>query len=153
MQPELVPLLQQSVYSRLAGYEDTNDAARLGGDPAMRAVVSRRALEKHAASTNAVSRFETEVLAIEENLEGPEQLNEEFEKWSASGIWKSIPLIIFPGMAVSTAFTKNISTASNRLNGSRGFSRRYTCGRMSFTSLLVYYSQLMNSSGLEICLH
>ena len=32
-------LLRQSVYSRLAGYEDTNDAERLAVDPAMRALV------------------------------------------------------------------------------------------------------------------
>ena len=35
----LVPLLRQSVYSRLAGYEDVNDAERLAVDPAMRHVV------------------------------------------------------------------------------------------------------------------
>jgi len=51
VQHELVPLLQQSVYSRLAGYEDTNDAVRLDSDPAMQAVVGRRALEKQAAPT------------------------------------------------------------------------------------------------------
>ena len=43
VQHQLVPLLRQSVYSRLAGYEDTNDAARLARDPAMQAVVGRRA--------------------------------------------------------------------------------------------------------------
>ena len=32
----LVPLLRQSIYSRLAGYDDTNDAVRLSQDPAMR---------------------------------------------------------------------------------------------------------------------
>jgi Transposase DDE domain group 1 len=37
----LVPLLRQPVCSRLAGYEDTNDADRLAGDPAMRMVTSR----------------------------------------------------------------------------------------------------------------
>ncbi len=36
VQHQLVPLLRQSVYSRVAGYEDTNDAERLAQDPAMR---------------------------------------------------------------------------------------------------------------------
>lgn len=75
VQHELVPLLRQSVYSRLAGYEDTNDAEKLARDPAMQAVVGRRALEKQAASTNTVNRFETEVLVSEENLRGLRQLN------------------------------------------------------------------------------
>ena len=78
VQHELVPLLRQSVYSRLAGYEDTNDALRLARDPAMQAVVGRRALEKQAASTNTLSRFETEVLVTEDNLRGLGQLN---AKW------------------------------------------------------------------------
>ncbi len=75
VQHELVPLLRQSVYSRLAGYEDTNDAVRLARDPAMQAVVGRRAMEKQAASTNTLGRFETEVLVTGENLRGLEQLN------------------------------------------------------------------------------
>ena len=78
VQHELVPLLRQSVYSRLAGYEDTNDAVRLARDPAMQAVVGRRALEKQAASTNTLSRFETEVLVTEMNLKGLGQLNAEW---------------------------------------------------------------------------
>jgi hypothetical protein len=44
----------------------------------MQAVVGRRALEKQAASTNTLSRFETEVLVTEENLKGLEQLNAEW---------------------------------------------------------------------------
>jgi Transposase DDE domain group 1 len=75
VQHPLVSLLRQSVYSRLAGYEDTNDADRLAGDPAMRVVTGRRDLEKQAASTNTLSRFETEVLTQEKNVEGLAQLN------------------------------------------------------------------------------
>jgi len=50
MQHKLVPLLWQSVYSRLAGYEDTN----------------------------TLSRFETEALVTEENLRGLGQMNAEW---------------------------------------------------------------------------
>ncbi len=39
MQHPVVPLLCQSVYSRLTGYEDTNDAERLAVDPAIRVVI------------------------------------------------------------------------------------------------------------------
>ncbi len=41
----------------------------------MQAVVGCRALEKQAASTNTVSRFETEVLVSEKNLRGLGHLN------------------------------------------------------------------------------
>jgi len=75
VQHEIIPLLRQSVYSRLAGYEDTNDAARLARDPAMQAVIGPRALQKRAASTNTLSRFETDVLITEENRKGLERLN------------------------------------------------------------------------------
>jgi hypothetical protein len=47
----LVPLLRQSIYSRLAGYDDTNDAERLSQDPAMRVVVSWQVSEGKGAST------------------------------------------------------------------------------------------------------
>ena len=74
VQHDQVALLRQSVYSRLAGYEDTNDAERLAVDPAMRAVVGRRS-EKPAASTNTLSRFETQILSGAENLEKLTKLN------------------------------------------------------------------------------
>ncbi len=69
-QHQLLPLLRQSIYSRLAGYEDVNDAERLCVDPAMRHVVGGRAgqPEKQAASSSEVGRFETGTLSSKRNL-------------------------------------------------------------------------------------
>ena len=53
----LIAQLRQSVYSRLAGYEDTNDAEQLCNDPAMRQVVGERAKEGKAASTSQMGRW------------------------------------------------------------------------------------------------
>src|SRR5208282_6641342 len=41
-QHSMVALMRQSIFSRLAGYEDTNDAERLSVDPTMRHVVGGR---------------------------------------------------------------------------------------------------------------
>src|SRR4051812_7185591 len=54
---------RQSVFGRLAGYEDLNDADRLADDPAMRWVVGGRAVTQKAASTSQMGRFETEVMS------------------------------------------------------------------------------------------
>ena len=76
VQHRLVGLLRQSVYSRLAGYEDTNDAERLSDDPTMRVIVGRRGgPERPAASINTMSRFETEVLTQDGNVEGLGRVN------------------------------------------------------------------------------
>jgi hypothetical protein len=61
-------MLRQSVFGRLAGYEDVNDADRLGRDPAMRWIVGGKAVMRDAASTSQMGRFETEWLASDENL-------------------------------------------------------------------------------------
>src|SRR3954451_17490856 len=64
----LLGLLRQAVSGRLAGYEDVNDAERLPRDPAMRAIVGREGIDRPAASTSEMGRFETEWLATEANL-------------------------------------------------------------------------------------
>jgi hypothetical protein len=64
----LVGMLRQSVFGRLAGYEDVNDADRLGRDPAMRWIVGGKAVTRDAASTSQMGRFETEWLARDDNL-------------------------------------------------------------------------------------
>ena len=60
---------RQSVFGRLGGYEDVNDADRLGRDPAMRWIVGGKAVERQAASTSQMGRFETELLATGANVE------------------------------------------------------------------------------------
>jgi hypothetical protein len=61
-------LLRQSIYSRLAGYEDVNDAEQLSIDPVMRAITGKKDKVKQAASANTVGRFETDILTQRENL-------------------------------------------------------------------------------------
>src|ERR1700738_126242 len=64
----LVGLLRQSVFGRLAGYEDVNDAERLRHDPAMRWIVGGKAAQGRAASPSQMGRFETQWLTAEKNL-------------------------------------------------------------------------------------
>ena len=64
----LAGLLRQSVFGRLAGYEDVNDAERLCRDPAMCWVVGDRAITGSAASASQMGRFETKWLSRAENL-------------------------------------------------------------------------------------
>ena len=77
IQLPLADLLRQSIYSRLAGYEDVNDAERLSQDPTFRLIGSRKIWERGAALTSRLQSFETEVLAQEANLAGLATLNRE----------------------------------------------------------------------------
>lgn len=63
----LAGLLRQSIFSRLAGHEDVNDADRLRHYPVMRHLVGGRAVTHGAASASAMGRFETEMLTRPEN--------------------------------------------------------------------------------------
>jgi hypothetical protein len=73
----LADLLRQSVYSRLAGYEDVNDAERLSQDPAFRLIGSAKIWERGAALTSRLQSFETEMLTEEENFAGLARINRE----------------------------------------------------------------------------
>jgi hypothetical protein len=73
----LADLLRQSVYSRIAGYEDVNDAERLSQDPTFRLIGSEKIWERGAALTSRLQSFETEMLAEEENFAGLARINRE----------------------------------------------------------------------------
>src|SRR5215472_6675090 len=71
----LSDLFRQSIYSRLAGYEDTNDAERLAEDPTFRMLASRERRASSVALTSTVHWFETDVLTEEQNYQGLTRLN------------------------------------------------------------------------------
>ena len=73
----LADLLRQSVYSRIAGYEDVNDAERLSQDPTFRLIGSEKIWDRGAALTSRLQTFETEMLAEEENFGGLARINRE----------------------------------------------------------------------------
>ena len=70
-------LLRQSVYSRLTGYEDLNDAARVSADPTFRLIGSTKNWDRGGALTSRRQSFEAELLASEENLLGLMAVNRE----------------------------------------------------------------------------
>ena len=51
-------LLRQSIYSRLAGYEDLNDAARVSADPTFRLIGSKKNWDRGGALTSRRQSFE-----------------------------------------------------------------------------------------------
>ena len=66
----LTDLVRRSVYRRLAGYEDVNDAERLSHDPTFRLIGSEQLGQRGAALTSRVHSFETELLSQDDNLTG-----------------------------------------------------------------------------------
>src|SRR6516165_7876704 len=64
----LADLFRQSVYSRMAGYEDVSDAGRLSQDPAFRLIGSEKVWDRGVALTSRLQTFETEMLSEEENF-------------------------------------------------------------------------------------
>ncbi len=88
----LPDLLRQSVYSRLAGYEDLNDAERLSQDPTFRLIGSEKIRDRGAALPSRLHWFETEVLTQAANLSGLAAMNRELiaraeeQEWS----WRAV---------------------------------------------------------------
>ena len=70
-------LMRQSVYSRLAGYEDVNDAEQLSRDPTFRLIGSEKIWDRGAALPSRLQTFETELLAEDENFAGLARVNRE----------------------------------------------------------------------------
>ena len=64
----LVSLLRQSIYSRLAGYDDVNDADVLRHDPVVRQSVGGDAIDTCAATTSSMHDFEVNQLTDANNL-------------------------------------------------------------------------------------
>jgi hypothetical protein len=73
----IVDLLRQSVYSRLAGYEDVNDAKRLAQDPSFRLIGSEKIWDRGAALPSRLQSFEAQMLAEDRNFSGLARLNRE----------------------------------------------------------------------------
>jgi hypothetical protein len=111
-QHTLTALLRQSIYSRLAGYEDVNDAERVCVDPAMRTIVGGRAKDITAASTSEMARFETETLSTTENLKHLMDLS---GKWidQAHHHRKLTKLILDMDSSVSETYGHQQGTAYN----------------------------------------
>jgi Transposase DDE domain group 1 len=66
----LADLFRQSIYRRLAGYEDVNGAERPSQDPTFRRIGSEKIWGRGAALTSRLRSFETEMLAEDPRYSG-----------------------------------------------------------------------------------
>ncbi|MGB5214946.1 MAG: IS1380 family transposase [Anderseniella sp.] len=65
---DLLAMFRQSLFGRVAGYDDVNDATRLARDPVMRLITGQRGFDRHGASESQMGRFETGTLVSKKNL-------------------------------------------------------------------------------------
>jgi len=64
----MLAMFRQSLFGRVAGYDDVNDAGRLARDPVMRLITGQRDFDRFAASESQMGRFETSTLTAFNNL-------------------------------------------------------------------------------------
>ena len=125
-----VGLLRQSVFSRLAGYEDVNDADRLCRDPVMRQLIGGRAVKSGAASASAMGRFETLSLTQPEN-------------WPASpanGSMRSMPSVRRRSSAWIWTALRAQFMATRKARCGTGISNRSACTRCSCSTSSAIWS-------------
>ena len=118
----LPDLFRQSIYSRLAGYEDTNDAERLAEDPTFRMLASRERREISVALTSTLHWFETEVLAEARNYQGLVRLNTALvQHEGVRSSTQRVTLASLPrsGPATSTAQTDGRTSSCPSLTATR----------------------------------
>ena len=113
----LADLLRQAVYSRLAGYEDLNDAARLSADPTFRLMGSEKVWERGVALTSTLHWFETDLLAREENLTGLATLNRELVA-QAEGVGSPHRVVLDMDSSESPVYGEQEQSAYNGYFGS-----------------------------------
>jgi len=113
----LADLFRQSAYSRLAGYEDLNDATRLERDPIFRLMGSKKVWERGVALTSTLHWFETDLLAREENLTGLVRLNRELVA-RAEGVGSPHRVVLDMDSSESPVYGEQEQSAYNGYFGS-----------------------------------
>jgi len=82
----LADLLRQSVYSRLAGYEDLNNAARLSADPTFRLIGSERVWDAEATGFQDPEKGGSEPVGPSGRKTLPGGLD-----WRQTGVYSQLP--------------------------------------------------------------